>query len=887
MNFSKRNIRSQLDLLSLEKRKKLNSIYVILLIVCFFAFISFTAFSMTQAFFKLRTFLTSLPDSKSILFLDDGKPGTIYDTSGRSIGSLTRSYNDSTFSGTEEIPDKIKKAFAACYDPDFYKSSDLSISMTFDTIYNTIVNNSSSIRDFADPEDTPDETAGTDKKSNVMDLMKLLGDVKLSIPEQLVANQLYFRSGQDNLKLNNFMKEQFVSLRVQQIFKKDEIIGYFLNTLCFGNDITGITDAAEYYFSKDVSELTVSEASVLAAISVDSEIYDPFLHPDKNKLLERRILKFMHDNGMLDETGYEDELGSDPYGGMTKKNPGSSGDGQKEDSYTRTLVISLKNDLMDRLGYSETQALNAIYHGGLNIYSCEDSYIQKHIEELINDDKYYKGTEGSFLDYSLTITDKTGTRDVFTEDDLKDYFEQKTGKKQNLYFDSEKDAFDHISEYEKYLKRSGRLILDRSVSLTKEPQCSAVLMDHNTGEVAALIGGRDQSENTGINHANDVLRSPGTALTPFAVYVPALDASGLTLSDVEDDVKTYFPEDAYEVKNINGAHYGLITMRNAMLRSDNVAAVKFFSDIQYQTGIDYLKKFGFKNITALLIDDTGKRMTDLRSRTAIGDLWNGTSNLELTAAYAALASKGRYHQPLFYRRAAFSNGEEVIKNTKYETRIINIETAWLIDDVLNQKLNNIYKEKGIGSYDHFECGQDSADYRSKNKYFNGFNKKYSLGLWAGNDDESRLKNGPDLTMLWHDIMAALPKYDDSYNTLVMKCSEEDRDHSLFKKPDTIISARVCTKSGKLGISGICDDSKVNSTIVDEYFVKGTEPDRYCDRHVVYNINKKTGFLSNPENIDTEKKIFLIKDDDEMDSDTPYILPEKIKEQIRLSAKRRR
>lgn len=103
----------------------------------------------------------------------------------------------------------------------------------------------------------------------------------------------------------------------------------------------------------------------------------------------------------------------------------------------------------------------------------------------------------------------------------------------------------------------------------------------------------------------------------------------------------------------------------------------------------------------------------------------------------------------------------------------------------------------------------------------------------------------------------------------------------FTKPDSIVTAKICTKSGKLARDGVCEFAQGGSTVRTEYFAKGTVPTEICDTHVKIRICKVSGLQAGefcPEG-DIHDKVFLVKEETGATKDTPYLLPKSLEDSV--------
>lgn len=161
---------------------------------------------------------------------------------------------------------------------------------------------------------------------------------------------------------------------------------------------------------------------------------------------------------------------------------------------------------------------------------------------------------------------------------------------------------------------------------------------------------------------------------PLRLSLPstALDAGGLTLADVQDDAPyNYGSGQGGAVNNYDKRYRGFTTLREGIIDSINVVAVKTLAQIGPSLGYDYIRNFGF---TTVGIDESGNETL------ALGGLTNGVTNLELTAAYATIANSGTYIKPKFYTRILDHDGNVLLDNTAPESHTVLKETTGMASD---------------------------------------------------------------------------------------------------------------------------------------------------------------------------------------------------------------
>lgn len=363
-------------------------------------------------------------------------------------------------------------------------------------------------------------------------------------------------------------------------------------------------------------------------------------------------------------------------------------------------------------------------------------------------------------------------------------------------------------------------------------QASLVLIDQKTGCVRAIVGGRGKKNaSLTLNRATDSLRQPGSTFKILAAYAPALDACDKTLASCyENEPFTY--TDGTPVGNWDDTDYGgNVTIREAIVRSVNVAAVRCITEISPQVGFSYARRFG---ITTLHDADGSDGASDVIQPLALGGITEGVSNLELCAAYAAITNGGIYRTPRFFTRIEERNGNilfdfseaenqvrdfsasEFFQKTPVQrdnTRILKDSTAFLLTDALCSVVSD---PSGTAYGTVSAAGQPVAgktgttsDYRDI--WFAGSTPYYTCSVWGGYDDHSALP-------------ASAHSYQKTLWSAVMNRIHTDLSIAAFPQPDSVVSVSICKDSHLRASENGCPDTYL------EYFADGTQPEETCSLH---------------------------------------------------------
>lgn len=364
-----------------------------------------------------------------------------------------------------------------------------------------------------------------------------------------------------------------------------------------------------------------------------------------------------------------------------------------------------------------------------------------------------------------------------------------------------------------------------------QPQSATVIMDYRTGEVKALVGGRDVEGNRILNRATDSRRQPGSAIKPISVYFPAL-AEGKTAGSIADDVPITVDDKPWP-RNAYKGYRGLLTYRMSLDISSNAGTVNVLEQIGIDTSMKYLEKMGILNPDnpekdSIITASENAQINDQNlSALALGGMTRGLTPLELTAAYGSIANDGMYIKPKIVTRILDSNGNIIIDDTTKTTRITDEKTAYIMKDMLRTVVLNGYTAKPAKLDNMVTAGKTGTTQEQADIWFVGFTPYYLMGTWIGND-------APAITLKQGSLAAA-----EFWKEVAINIHEGLEPIDKFPEPEGIVSEYISYKSGKLATNSV--SSAGHST--QEIFVAGTEPTEFDDSYKSYTICSQTNKLA--------------------------------------------
>lgn len=630
-----------------------------------------------------------------------------------------------------------------------------------------------------------------------------------TLTQQLIKNNVFPNFTKEKTFYDKFQRkiqEQYLALLIEKKMDKSEIIESYLNTINLGQNCLGVQAASQRYFGKDVSDLTLSECAVIAGITQSPSTYDPITHPDNNKVRRNKVLKNMLEQDYISQKQYDEALADDVYARIQTTNTASQADNTYS-YFVDALAQQVIQDLKDQLGYTDTQAYNAVYSGGLSIYSTQNQTMQQICDEEANDDSNYPGLKEYGLDYALTVTRADGSTENYGSNNIKNYVKETYGKDQGLLYSSEDAARAMVEEWKATIAREGDTY-DERITITPQPQSSITIMDQKTGQVKAMVGGRgEKASSLGLNRAyQGSKRQPGSTFKILAAYAPALDSCDKTLATTIDD-EPYTLKSGQVLRNANKQYGGTTTLREGIKRSINVVAVKLSDEITQELGYEYCQKFG---ISTLVKNKTinGKVFDDSTSQTlALGGITEGVYNYEMCAAYATIANGGEYNKPTLYSKVVDHDGNVLLDGTGESHTVIKDSTAYLLTSAMEDVVNS-----GTGTACQLPnmpvAGKTGTTTSNKDLWFCGFTPYYTCAVWGGYDDNKECDYDTSFRFrLWKGIMSRI---------------HENLEEKDFKVPSSVERKSICTITGKLAGSG-CPS-------ITEYFAKDTLPTETCSGH---------------------------------------------------------
>lgn len=763
-----------------------------------------------------------------------GYATTVYNSAGQVTDTLVMAGSNREEATYDELPKVLIDAFVSIEDSRFWKHRGIDTRAILRAVSGVITGNSSS-------------GGGS------------------TITQQLIKNNV-FNGGRERSfgeKVERKFQEMYLAVKLEKQMDKKLILTNYLNTINLGSNSLGVKVAARRYFGKDVSELTLSEATVIAGITKGPTKYNPITGQAANAERRKIILQYMYEQGYITKEQQEEALADDVYSRIQNVNTMAKEKNSPYSYFTDALISQVTQALINEMGYTETQAHNLLYSGGLSIYTTQDPNLQQIVDSEVNNPENYPDTKYS-LEYRLTVTDSEKNTHNYSEKDINKYHSETLHDGFNGLYPTEDAAKADAEKYKSSILKDGDTIVGESVKTVLEPQVSFVLMDQKTGSVKAISGGRgEKTSSLSLNRATDTTRQPGSTFKVLSSFAPALDTSGNTLATTYYDAEYTLGDKTFKNWYDKQGYLGWSSIRDGIVYSMNIVALKTLMEtVTPRVGVQYVTDFGISTLTD----------QDYNASLALGGLTKGVSNLELTGAFATIANQGVYTKPMFFTKIVDHNGKTILDNTTPTThRVIKDSTAFLLTDAMaaSTQNNRKFASSGINvnststraHLDHMSvAGKSGTTSNNVDVWFVGFTPYYTAGVWAGCDENQTLSDNGGTSF-----------HKDIWRKIMTKVSEGQQDIG-FPVPDSVETAVVCRKSGKLPIPGVCDHDPRGDSTYTEYFAKGTVPTEACDHHTTVTVCRDSGLLPTPNCPTTTRVALIIPSGQSQTDDSQYAVP---------------
>jgi penicillin-binding protein 1B len=532
--------------------------------------------------------------------------------------------------------------------------------------------------------------------------------------------------------------EILIAVELEQKFSKQQIFEFYANRVDLGQrgsfTISGLAEGSRSYFNKDLKDINLPEAALLAGLIQAPSYLSPYRHPER--ALERRntVIESMVDTHAI----------------------------------TREQADKAKGAPL-KLAPPNVEASDAPYF----VDMVRDTIISKLNEHEVNDQEYRIYTT---LDPGLQ---RAAAQAVEAGTKLVD---------------------DQVTKMRTHKKKIGKNKFETTVTPGPQAQIALIAMDPHTGEIKALVGGRNYGTSQ-LNHAL-AKRPTGSIFKPFvyaAAMNTALDGSPTVItpaSTVPDQPTTFsYGDQIYEPRNYKEEYHGDVTLRYALALSLNNATVKLAEEVGYDKVADLARSAGIASVKAT-------------PAMALGAY--DASPVDMTAAYTSFANGGVRLSPVFVNSVRNAKGDIIVNFGTEKKQVLDPRIAFLMTNML-EGVVNFGTAFGVRSHG-FTAPAAGKTGSSHDGWFAGYTSNLLCIVWVGYDDYSdiRLSGAQTAAPIWAEFMkkaVALPRYSDVKS---------------FPQPEGVVDVQLDKITNRLATPS-CPDTY---TIA---FVAGTEPRDTCDQ----------------------------------------------------------
>lgn len=674
---------------------------------------------------------------------------------------LRSSNSHRVWADLEQIPRNLQYAFICTEDKDFYTEPGVNFKRTIGAMIN----------EYILPIYSSKQGAST-------------------IEQQLIKNLTDDDSSSGIQGALRKLREIYRALCLSRAYSKETILEAYLNTISFTGTIQGVQTAANEYFNKDVSQLTLWECATIASITKNPTNYNPYTNPE-NLINRRNFLMYnMWQQGIITEQEYRDAAAQPLV--LAEEDASRNKAASTTSYFTDALFNEVVKDIMVKENVEESVAQKMLYSGGLTIEATVDPKLQRTMEQLMRNegDAYFPA---GWHEEEVTS---------ISEDDQQVFNEDGTPKTR--------------------MAEDGTVYYYRNV----RTQAAMVTLDYD-GNVLAMVGGLgEKTKSLSLNRAYDVTRQTGSVIKPIGAYALGIEYGLVNWSTMLNNSPLYLKQDmiirdedycrrnglmgmsdkqlkAYPnawrswPKNY-GNNYGDNTdvpLWNGLARSLNTIAIRV-GDL---VGANNIFQFAYNTLQLDTLDPTNDVGL---AQMVMGSQTRGVTPMALAAAFQIFYD-GQYTTPHLYTRVLDRDGNIYLEDNSTSYQALTPQTAY----VMNRLLKNVlYSNVGTagGRYPNSNgmesFGKTGTASDERDLWFVGGTPYYVTAVWWGYDAP-------------YDMTKTLSKSQAKTRTCVaawkafMEQAQADLPYKAFPKSDGVVERSYCTQSGLLA-SGSCPSTAV-------------------------------------------------------------------------------
>lgn len=521
-----------------------------------------------------------------------------------------------------------------------------------------------------------------------------------TLTQQLVKLSVFSTAASDQT-IKRKAQEAWLAINVERHYSKAKILEFYINKVYMGNGVYGMQTAAQYYYGKNLSQLSLAQYATLAGIPQSPTYYNPISNTTAATTRRNEVLNAMVRSKYISQSQASAAEKVSVQSGLDSSHGNTSSASSSDDSNNKVIDAYLKQVVsqLKKKGYNP-------YTDGLEVHTNLNMDAQQHLYDISND----------------------GT----------------------VAFQS------------------------------KDMQIGAAITNPSNGKIVAMLGGRKTGNVTfGLNRAVQTDRSAGSTSKPLMDYGPAIEYLNYPTFRPVKDISFTYPGTSKKLYDFDRQYKGTMTMRQALVQSRNIPAIRTLQDVGIKKATKFLANFGIKPT-----DSSGF------------ELQNGIglyiSPLQEAAAYAAFANGGVYYKPYYISSISTKSGD-TYKYSSTGKRVMKSSTAYMITDMMKGVINS---SDGTGkaakiSGVHQAGKTGTTQYPSgsgitsgvMDAWFAGYTKHYSMSIWTGYDKSQ---------VAGHAVTSTYEKTAQKVYRSEMSYLENQNPSSNWSVPDTV---SVVTRNG--------------------------------------------------------------------------------------------
>lgn len=592
-----------------------------------------------------------------------------------------------------------------------------------------------------------------------------------TLTQQLVKN-LYMTTDEtaDDVTVQRKVLEIFRAIAFEKVYDKKVVLEWYLNCIYFGNGCNGVKSAAQYYFGKDLKDLTTAECAALIGITNNPALYNPYrttldnyrgeqlTGSERNRRRQESVLKAMLDQDWITDEQYQTAMAQEM---VFKKGSAQTGDESRKvySWYVDTVLEDVAKALAEENGVTawndtiRSHYMTLISRGGYHIYTPYDAKAQLAVDNIYTDLSQIPATKSQ-----------------------------------------------------------------------QQLQSAIVLIDNRSGDIVAMAGGVGEKKDFDAYNRADVPLQIGSSVKPLTVYAPAFEKGLISPATVIEDMPLKILADGTPFpRNDNRVYNYRRTVWKGIVTSTNAISVNTLDRLGLKNSFNFAtEKFGISTLTQRLETASGQVLSDLDyAPLAMGALTQGMTVREVANAYATFANGGTWRQGRTFLLVLDDKGQVVLKNTQQSRNVLSKKTVNYMNYCLDSAV-----DMGTGTAADIEgmdvAGKTGTTSGKKDRYFAGFTGYYTAAVWCGYDTPEQItltgSTANPAARLWKKVMQQLHK---GKSTIPLYATEG------------MVKVDICLDSGLLATDSCYQDIRSDdglSRVEQVWVYPQDKPASHCTAH---------------------------------------------------------